>query len=106
MMQLTQEMKDQIVSQLKTINPERIIVFGSYAYGKATKESDLDICVVEKNYNDKFQEKAKIRKLLHGIVKVPIDILNPTLEEYNFYKNEFCSVYKDIEESGEVLWSS
>jgi len=104
-MKLTQEIKDKIVSQLKNLNPEKIIIFGSYAYGNPTEDSDLDICVVEKNYNNKFEEKAKIRELLDSI-KIPIDILNPKLDEYNFYKNEFCSVYKDIEEKGEVLWNS
>ena len=98
-------LKKEIVEKLKPLNPEKIILFGSYAYGNPTKDSDLDICVVEKNYKNRFQEKQKIRKLLKDI-DLPKDILNPTLEEYEFYKNEFGSVYKDIEEKGVVLWKN
>jgi len=98
-------LKKEIVEKLKPLNPEKIILFGSYAYGNPTKDSDLDICVVEKNYKNRFQEKQKIRELLKDI-DLPKDILNPTLEEYEFYKNEFGSVYKDIEEKGVVLWKN
>jgi predicted nucleotidyltransferase len=95
-------LKTEIVEKLKPINPVKVILFGSYAYGNPTQNSDLDICVVEKEYKNRFKEKRKIRELLKDI-NIPKDILNPTLSEYDFYKNEYGSVYKDIEEKGEVL---
>ena len=98
------KIKKQIVDALKPLNPEKIILFGSYAYGNPTEDSDLDICVVEKSYESKMEEKAKIRKLLTGI-KRSKDILVPYLEEYEFYKKECGSVYKDVEDLGDVLWS-
>jgi predicted nucleotidyltransferase len=99
------DLKKQIVEALIPLNPEKIILFGSYAYGIPTEDSDIDICVVEKDYKNKWEEKAKIRDLLNEI-KMPIDILNPKTDEYNFYKKEYGSVYKDINEKGLVLWSS
>ena len=99
------EIKKEIVEALKPLNPEKIILFGSYAYGNPDENSDLDICVVEKEYDNKWEEKKKIRKLLQHI-NLPKDILNPYFEEYEFYKNECGSVYKDIEDRGGVLWSS
>lgn len=99
-----EEVKSQIIKALMPQNPEKIILFGSYAYGNPTEDSDLDICIVEKEYDNKWNEK-KIRDLLDNI-KMPIDILNPKMDEYNFYKNEYGSVYKDIEEKGLTLWSS
>lgn len=101
---LSEKLKNEIVNQLKSLNPEKIIVFGSFAYGLPDQESDLDICVVQKEYVNRWAEKAKIRALLKEI-KLPKDILVPKLDEYNFYKKEFGSVYKDIEEKGIVLWS-
>jgi len=44
----------------KELNPEKIILFGSYAYGTPTEDSDLDICVVEKSYRSKMDEKQRI----------------------------------------------
>ena len=101
---LSEKLKNEIINQLKSLNPEKIIVFGSFAYGSPDQESDLDICVVQKEYVNRWAEKAKIRALLKEI-KLPKDILVPKLDEYNFYKKEFGSVYKDIEEKGIVLWS-
>ena len=76
------KIKQQIVEALKPLKPEKIILFGSYAYGNPTEDSDLDICVVEKSYKSRWEEKAKIRKLLSEI-KMPKDILVPYLDEYN-----------------------
>lgn len=100
-----EEIKLKIIKKLKLLNPEKIILFGSYAYGNPTNESDLDICVVQKEYKSRWEEKAKIRELLKDI-KMPKDILVPYLEEYEFYKKEYGSVYKDIEDKGVVLWAS
>jgi predicted nucleotidyltransferase len=102
-MKLTDEIKDKIVTNLKPLNPIKIIIFGSYAYGNPSEDSDLDICVVEKDYDNKWEEKRKIDKML-SFLNMPKDILNPRLDEYEFYKTEYGSVYKDIEDYGVVLW--
>jgi predicted nucleotidyltransferase len=102
---LTDDIKKQIVTKLKPLNPLKIIIFGSYAYGNPTKDSDLDICVVEKDYDNRWEEKGKIDKML-SFLDMPKDILNPRLDEYEFYKTEYGSVYKDIEDKGIFLWQS
>ena len=99
------KIKTEIVERLRPLMAEKIILFGSYAYGIPDEDSDLDICVVEKSYINKWEEKAKIDELLDGI-KIGKEILVPSLEEYNFYKTECGSVYKDVEDKGIVLWSS
>ncbi len=43
-----EKIKLDIVKKLKPLNPYQIILFGSYAYGTPTKDSDLDISVIEK----------------------------------------------------------
>mgnify|MGYP006430467063 CR=1 FL=1 len=100
-----EEIKRKIVEALLPLRPEKIILFGCFAYGKPGEESDLDICVVEKEYRNRWEEIEKIDRLLEGI-QVGKDILVPKLDEYNFYKHECGSVYKDIEEKGIILWSS
>ena len=97
------QIKQQIVDALITLDPEKIILFGSYAYGTPTEDSDLDICVIEKDYENKLTETMKIRQLLNNI-RIPKDILIQNLEEYNFYKDEINSVFYDIDIKGEVLW--
>ncbi len=98
-----EQVKLDIVEALKPLNPEKIILFGSYAYGNPTEDSDLDICVVEKEYNNIWDEKAKIRKLL-SFIRIGKDILVPYLEEFEFYRKEINSVYNDVDIKGELLW--
>ncbi len=96
--------KKQIVQSLMPLNPEKIILFGSYAYGVPNEDSDLDICVV-KNYTNKYEEKLQMRELLN-IIDMPMDILNPKVDEFEFYKNEINSVYYDVDKQGELLWDN
>ena len=94
-----------IVERLKPLKPLRIIIFGSYAYGIPSENCDLDLCIVKESVASKIKEKRKIRILLEDL-GIPKDILVPTISEYDFYKNEFGSVYRDIDQKGNVIWSS
>jgi len=102
-MKLSDDIKKQIVDALKPLKPEKIILFGSYAYGMPNENSDLDICVVKKDYQNKWQEKAKMRELLNNI-RMPIDLLNPKTDEFEFYRDEINSVYYDVDKKGILLW--
>ena len=38
---------DEIIGKItNALNPERIIIFGSHAYGRPTEKSDIDILVI------------------------------------------------------------
>jgi predicted nucleotidyltransferase len=94
-----------IVERLKPLNPLKIILFGSYGYGTPNADSDLDICIIKKEIKSKYQEQKKIRLRLKDL-SISKDILVVGEEEYDFYKNEYGSVFMDIERKGKVLWSS
>ena len=51
-----------IIEKLKQTKPEKIILFGSYAYGDPSDDSDLDILVVtgDNFIPDSFSEKSLI----------------------------------------------
>jgi uncharacterized protein len=42
---ITEQQKSIVLSHLRTLAPTKVGVFGSYARGEQTKESDLDILV-------------------------------------------------------------
>lgn len=100
-----QSIESEIVEKLKTLNPVKIILFGSYAYGTPNADSDLDICVIKKEVKSKSKEKKEIREKLKDF-SIAKNILVPTLEEYEFYKNQFGSIFMDIEQKGKLLWSA
>ncbi len=67
--------KKQIVEKLMPLKPEKNILFGSYAYGKPTKNSDLDAMIIEKNYKNKWKYIAKTKQ---NIKKVKSQTLTPS----------------------------
>jgi predicted nucleotidyltransferase len=105
MQNINHSIESAIVEKLKPLNPLKIILFGSYAYGTPDVDSDLDICVIKKEVKSKSKEKKEIREKLKDFF-IAKDILVPTLEEYEFYKNQFGSVFMDIEQKGKLLWSA
>ena len=105
MQNINHSIESAIVEKLKPLNPLKIILFGSYAYGTPNVNSDLDICVIKKEVKSKSKEKKEIREKLKDFF-ISKDILVPTLEEYEFYKNQFGSVFMDIEQKGKLLWSA
>lgn len=48
----------EIVDQLKSYKPEKIILFGSYVHGKPGEDSDVDLVII-KTTPDPFLERQK-----------------------------------------------
>lgn len=68
-----------LVEQLKQINPQAIILFGSAVSGKRTIDSDYDFLVIKetnKSFTDRIRE-------IHSILKtnIPIDVVVVTPQE-------------------------
>ncbi len=61
-------------------SPARVILFGSYARGTATEDSDLDLMVIEKELPDKAAEYLRLRRAIGGI-GAGVDVLVYSEEE-------------------------
>ena len=86
---LPESIKNEIISNLKVLDPERVILFGSYAYGNPTADSDIDLYIVTKNetnpksFSEKIELKVQISDLLNPIGdRFPLDIIVHTLPMY------------------------
>ncbi|MDQ1284392.1 MAG: uncharacterized protein QG620_740 [Patescibacteria group bacterium] len=71
------EIKEKIV---KEINPKKIILFGSYAWGNPNEDSDVDLLVIQDSEEPRRERQITLRKKLFGI-EVPMDIIIYTPEE-------------------------
>jgi predicted nucleotidyltransferase len=47
--------------------PDKIFLFGSYATGTATVDSDLDLLLIKETQVPVYQRSREVRKLLYGI---------------------------------------
>lgn len=61
---LYQQRAQQVAAILKKSHPQKIVLFGSGASGKITKESDLDICIVKDG--NPLEIKKSLWKLLRN----------------------------------------
>ncbi len=102
--------KKEIVECLKPINPKRIIMFGSHAWGKPDKDSDIDIYVVTnddyspKNFSEKMDIKLKVSKLLTEFRKKhPVDLLVHTIPMHEKFIAIDSSLARQIMMEGEEL---
>ncbi|HUW66684.1 MAG TPA: nucleotidyltransferase domain-containing protein, partial [Candidatus Nanoarchaeia archaeon] len=59
---------DDIVRRLsRDYEPEQMILFGSYAYGEPTDESDIDLLIVKDTGESPLQRWTNVRKLVSDL---------------------------------------
>ena len=82
-----------------------VVLYGSYARGTQTEDSDVDIAVIlsgkpERDMTDAMIDCVSSHELVCGKVLSVIDI---DLEKYDQWK-EIIPFYKNIQKEGIVLW--
>lgn len=86
--------------------PEKIILFGSYAWGKPHKWSDVDLLIVKKSKKRRIDRGYELRKKLSGSDLPPLDLLVYTPGEVykgiNINHNLFL---EDIVRNGKILYA-
>ncbi len=88
---------------IKSVDPDKIILFGSRARGNYKKESDYDICVIKKGVGHRRKLAQKIYKFLYG-VRIPIDIIVETPERFEELKDNPFMIYREISKYGKVVY--
>ena len=101
----------EIVGQLRQLAPYRIILFGSYARGVVSVDSDLDLMVIldsadiAQNYAERMRNKLGVRRRIYELSKkVPIDLIVYTRGEYDVIAASGSSFYNEINYTGKVLY--
>ncbi|MBI4689172.1 MAG: nucleotidyltransferase domain-containing protein [Nitrospirae bacterium] len=93
--------KDKIVEQYR---PQKIILFGSYAYGKPDYDSDVDFLIIMP-FKGKGQYKAI--EILEGISSsIPIDLLvrTPAQVKTRIAQNDFFM--RRVLTKGKILYEA
>jgi uncharacterized protein len=102
------------ISEIITIlseqcKPEKIILFGSYANGTATENSDLDLAIIKKTNLPGYKRPLEFRKALrlgHKKWLFPMDIIVYTPEEIQKYGESPLSFIHEIFTTGKVMYES
>lgn len=91
---------ENIISRIaKGYHPDKVILFGSFAKGNFTNDSDLDLLIIKDTDLPKQKRNFEIYKLLRGSM-IPMDILVYTKSEFEEeILNKFSFLYSAIKTS-------
>lgn len=105
-----EELKPLIVERLKSLNPDKIILFGSYAYGTPTEDSDIDLFLLKddleisgiRSYKLELQKKLLDiqKKYLLGI-DIFVDSTQRMHQRIETMKDQF---YEDVLTRGQIIY--
>ncbi len=85
--------------------PKKIILYGSYAYGEPTQDSDVDLLIIKNTDKRLIDRWIEVKKLLRGVAPgLPISPLVYTereIDERNTVRDFFI---EEILSRGEALY--
>jgi predicted nucleotidyltransferase len=88
----------------RKFHPQRIVLFGSYAYGTPTRDSDVDLLVVMRTQLRPVEQATAIRGAVD--VPFPMDLLVRTPKQLEQRLHLGDSFVKDILSRGTVLYEA
>jgi uncharacterized protein len=112
-MKLSEELETRIRDALAPLHPEKVILFGSYAWGQPTPDSDIDLYVVTQDdflpttYEENMQSYLKVASLLREINKsVPIDLIVHTRPMHRAFVRLDSMFAREVMNRGQVLYEA
>ena len=93
--------RDRIVSQLA---PLQIYLFGSFANGTQSADSDVDLyIVVNDEQTDWYGQTLKAYQAIRPVRKRPVDILVGTQSAFESRK-QYASIEREVAQKGVLLY--
>lgn len=95
------EIVDQIASAYQ---PEKIYLFGSYATGQATDDSDLDLFIIKNTNKRKIERNREVRRCVKNYPLTGLDIIVYTPSELNDSLMQTVNIGKEAVTSGILMY--
>ena len=103
-MGISQTLVSEIVKRILGVaEPWRIILFGSAATEQMTKDSDIDLLVLESAPGDRRRESVRIRRAVRGL-GYPFDIIVMATERFEESKNVVGGIAYPANKYGKVIY--
>jgi predicted nucleotidyltransferase len=102
-----QQAIEQILQCLiEQYQPEKIILFGSYAYGEPDAGSDVDLLIVKETTERPIDRRVTVRRIAHVSRRgVPFSPLVITPQELGQRLKMGDPFYHEIVEQGKILYA-
>ena len=100
--EILEEVKNRLVA---TYQPEKIYLFGSYAWGTPDDESDLDLLIIIRESDEKSHKRCIIgHRALWGL-DISKDIMVYTQDEFNARVTDPTTLVYKIGNKGKVIYA-
>ena len=101
-----QKIIEELVKKIvEKYSPEMIILYGSYAYGTPSDDSDIDLFIVKETKANRTKRWIELKKLMWDRNRdIPVSPLVYTPDELNERLALGDFFVKDIVEKGKVLY--
>jgi predicted nucleotidyltransferase len=104
-MDANQTLLAEIVARILTVaRPDRIILFGSAVTDRMTKDSDIDLLIVEPTPGNRHQEALRVRDAI-GDIDYPVDVLIMATERFEATRNVIGGIAYPANKYGRVLYA-
>ncbi len=101
---IPQETIDGVIQTITTrFSPEKILLFGSYANGRPTPDSDLDLLIVMETDRPRNKRATPIR-LLFQPTPCSMDVLVFTPDEVMYWNGTVNHIITEAFQTGKVLY--
>ena len=99
----TMQIQEAVQRIVAGYNPDQIILFGSYAYGVPTDDSDLDLLIIKNTTDEPRLRDRTVRNLLRELF-IPTDILVYTPSELAKWQTVKAPFENYILQNGKILY--
>lgn len=89
---------DEVVRRFQ---PDRVVLFGSYAYGHPNADSDVDLLVVMRHRGAGAEQAARIRRVVRS--GFPMDLIVRSPAKIRLRVKMGDSFIREVLDKGEVL---
>ena len=82
------EIKRYVHALAREFAPERVVLFGSYARGRPTADSDVDLLVVMKHRRDSTEQALEIRRRIWRSFPLDLIVRTPSVIRQRLAQND------------------
>jgi predicted nucleotidyltransferase len=97
---------DEIVRRILSVaRPDKIILFGSAATGQMTKDSDIDLLIMEPDLQNRHERSVEIRSAI-GDIPYPVDVIVMRTERFERTKKWIGGIAYPADKFGRVIYAA
>jgi len=104
----TQNIIREIVEKIvREYQPQKVILFGSYAYGRPTQDSDIDLLIIKETNERPIDRRVAVSQIVYDPqLRVPFEPIVLTPQELDQRLRVGDQFIQEILQKGELLYAA